>query len=236
MISVCMATYNGEAFIIRQLESILKQLGTGDEVIIIDDCSEDQTVELIQNLNDSRIKVEVNEVNLGPIANFEKSLTKAQGEYVFLADQDDIWLENKVSVMIDKLEATQSSIITHDSRVVDGQLKILSESWNNHNQNNLHPTIINTIWKNGFSGCMMLLTKEAVSAALPFPASIEMHDQWIALVALLNKRKVTMIEDKLMLFVRHGGNATSIIQRSRAVQLKGRLGTIKAVLSYQKKK
>ena len=65
MISVCMATYNGARFVREQLESILKQLGEGDEVVIVDDCSTDQTVDLIRHLNDDRIKLMVNTSNHG---------------------------------------------------------------------------------------------------------------------------------------------------------------------------
>jgi len=228
-----MATYNGSAFVIRQLDSILRQLSANDEIIIVDDGSTDQTKALIEGLHDSRICLYVNQTNIGPIKSFERALTLAKGEIIFLSDQDDIWLDGKVDTILRKMQSTGSDVIVHDSKVVDGDLKKISDSWNQHNANNLQPTVLNTIVKNGFSGCMMAFTSEVVQDSLPFPKTIEMHDQWVALSALMHKKKVTMIDDVLMLFVRHGDNATSITKRSFFERLKGRINTLKAVIKYK---
>ncbi len=83
-ISVCMATYNGSRFIEKQIQSILPQLSYNDELVIVDDCSSDQTVNLIQKFTDSRIKLWENTGNLGAIKNFEKSITNAEGDIIFL--------------------------------------------------------------------------------------------------------------------------------------------------------
>lgn len=95
MISVCMATYNGEEYIKEQLESILCQLGEMDEIIISDDGSTDNTLNIIESYNDSRIKIHINTGKHGFVYNFENALQKAKGEYIFLSDQDDIWLPEK---------------------------------------------------------------------------------------------------------------------------------------------
>jgi len=79
-----MATYNGSAFVIRQLDSILRQLSANDEIIIVDDGSTDQTKALIEGLHDSRICLYVNQTNIGPIKSFERALTLAKGEIIFL--------------------------------------------------------------------------------------------------------------------------------------------------------
>ena len=100
MISVCMASFNGNKYIKKQLDSILSQLGIDDEVIIVDDASEDDTVSTIMNFNDPRIKLFENENNTGVIASFERSITLAKGEIIFLSDQDDIWLPNKIQKMM----------------------------------------------------------------------------------------------------------------------------------------
>lgn len=236
MLSVCMATYNGANFVIRQLESIRHQLTDDDEIIIVDDCSTDKTVSLVNELKDKRVQVHVNEKNIGPIKSFERALMLAKGEIIFLSDQDDVWLDNKVDTVLKKMQLTNSDIVIHDSKVVDGNLNLIDNSWNRYNNNHLKPTIFKTILKNGFSGCMMTFTSEVAKQALPFPKTIEMHDQWLALSALMNKKKVTMIDDVLMLFVRHGGNATSITKRSFSEQFKGRLLTTKTVFLYKIKK
>ncbi|MCD8291094.1 MAG: glycosyltransferase, partial [Prevotella sp.] len=95
-VSVCIATYNGEKYIEEQIRSILSQLSDNDEVIISDDGSHDQTLSLIQSIGDKRIKIFQNEGRHGFKYNFENTLKKVQGDYIFLCDQDDVWLPNKV--------------------------------------------------------------------------------------------------------------------------------------------
>ena len=108
MISFCMTTYNGQEFIMKQLTSILSQLSENDEVIISDDGSVDNTLQIIQNINDSRIillrhksalKGKKNDINFKRrkcILNFENALSKAKGDIIILSDQDDIWYNNRV--------------------------------------------------------------------------------------------------------------------------------------------
>ena len=96
-ISVCMATYNGAEFIVEQLKSILAQLPESSEVVIADDGSTDATLNLIHSLGDARIRVIATEgTRLGPIYNLERALASATGEVIFLSDQDDVWLPEKV--------------------------------------------------------------------------------------------------------------------------------------------
>ena len=94
MISVCIATYNGEKYIKEQLLSILPQLGKKDEVIISDDHSTDNTLDIVKGLNDNRIKIVMNNREKGYTSNFENALSYAIGDYIFLSDQDDIWMSN----------------------------------------------------------------------------------------------------------------------------------------------
>lgn len=95
MISVCMAAYNGEKYIKEQLLSILKQIGPNDEVVISDDGSKDRTKDIVDSLNDKRIRYVENKNKHGFTHNFENALQIAQGDYIFLADQDDIWRDDK---------------------------------------------------------------------------------------------------------------------------------------------
>ncbi len=98
-ISVAMATYNGEKYIKEQLESILLQLENQDEVIVSDDGSTDHTLKIIESLNDQRIKILKGPRN-GVKQNFAHALSFCKGKYIFLSDQDDIWLENKVKHLL----------------------------------------------------------------------------------------------------------------------------------------
>ena len=104
MISVCIATYNGERFIERQIISILNQLGSEDEIVIADDGSTDNTLAILKRLNDSRLRVVEGAHRHSPIWNFERALEQAKGEYIFLADQDDVWMPEKVAVTMNYLQ------------------------------------------------------------------------------------------------------------------------------------
>lgn len=100
-ISIVMATYNGEKFILQQIESIAKQDRRADEVLIFDDGSTDKTVEIIkkyvQENHLTNWRIHVNQVNKGWRKNFVDGLLVASGDIVFLSDQDDIWLPTKLS-------------------------------------------------------------------------------------------------------------------------------------------
>ncbi len=99
-ISVCMAVYNGAAHLLPQMHSILTQLREDDELVIVDDASQDESEKLLRSLSDTRLHVHRNEKNLGVLATFEKGLRLAQGDIVFLSDQDDLWLPGKVDKII----------------------------------------------------------------------------------------------------------------------------------------
>src|ERR1035437_4235872 len=105
MISVCIASYNGEKYIRQQLDSILSQLTVKDEIVISDDSSSDRTTEIIKGYKDSRIKLFEKCTFKSPIFNLENALKKAKGDFIFLADQDDIWLSYKISHTIKQLKS-----------------------------------------------------------------------------------------------------------------------------------
>ena len=96
-VSICMALYNGAKFVEEQIDSILPQLDhPNDEIIIVDDFSKDNSVELISNYKDPRIKLIKNKSNIGYIKTFEKAINLSKNDIIFLSDQDDIWENNKV--------------------------------------------------------------------------------------------------------------------------------------------
>lgn len=136
MISVCIATHNGEKYIKKQLESILSQLDFSDEIVISDDGSTDQTINLIQSLEDKRIKIftykqcfDYSKLYLSSYyyatANFHNALRHAQGEIIFLADQDDIWVENRVSVFMKVLE--KADFVTSNFSIIDEMDELIEE-------------------------------------------------------------------------------------------------------------
>jgi len=104
MISVCIATYNGEKYIKEQLNSIIIQISQEDEIVVSDDWSNDRTLEIVSNYQDNRIKILFNKKEKGYSKNFENAILYAKGDIIFICDQDDVWLPNKVSRMIDALK------------------------------------------------------------------------------------------------------------------------------------
>src|SRR3954471_17623480 len=120
-VSVCIATYNGADFIIEQLHSILRQLGTTDEVIISDDSSTDDTLELIRSLNDTRISILEKQQFRSPIYNFENAISKARGKYIFLADQDDVWLDGRIDKRLPLLQDNYD-LVLNNCKIVDRDL------------------------------------------------------------------------------------------------------------------
>ena len=122
MISVCMASYNGEKYIKQQIDSILKQLSDEDELVISDDGSTDNTLSVIQSIHDKRIKLIHNQGEHGYSRNFENALKNSKGDYIFLSDQDDVWKDNKVETILPLLK--KYAFVVHDTEMTDENLKV----------------------------------------------------------------------------------------------------------------
>lgn len=209
MISVCLASYNGEKYIREQVESILPQLSDLDELIISDDGSKDETINILESFRDDRIIILKNQGKHGFIGNFENALKSAKGDYIFLSDQDDIWMPDKIRVVLDKLE--HADLIVHDAELIDGEGGSLGKNY----YNLLHhsSSFLMNLWKTRFLGCCMAFRKEVLEECLPFPKRIAGHDYWIGMYAL-KKNKVEFIPDILLKYRRHGNNVSSSSEKS----------------------
>ena len=126
MISVCIATYNGEKFIKEQIDSILRQLSLDDEIIVSDDGSTDDTISIIISIDDKRIRIIEGPRKHSPTLNFECAMKEAKGDYIFLADQDDVWKPNKVEVCFKWLQ--NYDCVVSDAEVTDSNLNPLYPS------------------------------------------------------------------------------------------------------------
>lgn len=202
-ISVAMATYNGEKYIREQLESILKQLNEDDEIIISDDGSTDNTINIIKSFEDKRIKIFDGPRN-GVKQNFANAIYNCTGKYIFLSDQDDIWCDNKVNIVLKNFEKEKCMCIVHDCIVFDSSNDdIIYDSF--YKYRNSGSGIIKNIWKNTYIGCCMAIDARMKNTILPIPNNIEMHDQWIGLLCE-KEGKSLFINDKLINYRRHGNN------------------------------
>jgi glycosyltransferase involved in cell wall biosynthesis len=204
-ISVCIATYNGERFIEKQLNSILKQTVEVDEIIISDDNSIDNTLKIIEKLNNSKIKV-IKNIKQGVINNFENSLKKSKGEYIFLADQDDIWKPNKVEIMIKKLK--EYDLVVHNAKIINSKDEKISEKTFFEIRNS-RKGLLKNLYKNSYIGCCMAFNRKILEKALPFPMNIPMHDSWIGLIAEIYG-KVYFDKEVLFYYRRHESNVSEL--------------------------
>lgn len=221
MISVCMATYNGNKYIIQQISSILSQLGKNDEIIVSDDGSNDGTIGIIESFNDERIKIFRKQGKHGVVPNFENALRHSSGDIIFFSDQDDIWDEKKVKTCTQALE--EVDLVVHNSKVIyedgshsDKDFFQLRNSGSGYWKN---------LKRNSFMGSCMAFRKEVKDYVLPFPKYILWHDMWIGL--MVEKRgKTKFINEKLLYYRRHGTNTSATSEKSTfslLFQLKYRL-------------
>lgn len=208
MVSVCMSTYNGEKYLKRQLDTILEQLGPEDELVISDDSSSDRTIDIIKSYADKRIRLFENKHFKSPVFNLEFALKQAGGEYIFLADQDDVWLPGRVQKMSEKL--LEYDLVVCNAFIVDQDEKVIHESY--FDWKGSGSGFWKNLRKNSFLGCALAFNRKILHAVLPFPQKIIMHDVWIGLMAE-SLGKVDFLDEKLMLYRRHTDNVTASIDR-----------------------
>jgi len=211
-VSVVMAVYNGEKYIKDQLNSILSQIDDSTEVIISDNGSIDNTLEIIKEFKDPRIKLYQNEEYKGSAFNFEYGLKKASGNIIFLSDQDDIWLENKFSICIKWLE--KFDVVVTDCKIVNSELNILHDSYFHFSRSG--KGMIKNLIKNSYLGCCMAFKRKVLKIATPFPSDIAKsysHDFWIGFVCECFFSSY-FITTPLLLFRRHQANLSSAGNKS----------------------
>jgi glycosyltransferase involved in cell wall biosynthesis len=209
-VSVCMAVHNGELFLQEQLDSILRQLHTDDELVISDDGSTDKTLKIIKSYDDPRIHLLSARIFGNPYQNFEYALSQCRNNIIFLADQDDIWHPGKIKVMVGELASCDLAIC--DCRLIDRQGRVLIGSF--FEWNNSQAGMIKNIFRNSFIGCCMAFHRRILKKVLPFPSEISIHDQWIGLMAMRHY-EVKFIPAILVDHRRHDNNYSTTGGRSK---------------------
>ena len=206
-ISVAMATYNGEKYIEDQIESILCQLQMNDEIIVSDDGSADNTIEIIKSIDDERIKI-LSGPKQGVKQNFANAIQNCRGQYIFLSDQDDVWVKNKVECVLKAFKSENCTLVAHDAYITDASLNIIENSY--FKLRNSGNGILKNIWKNTYTGCCMAFKRDIIKDILPIPNDIEMHDQWIGLI---NERigKSYFLKKPLIKYRRHSNNVSQMV-------------------------
>ena len=198
--SICLATYNGESFIEMQLKSILSQLPRNSEVIISDNNSSDKTLSLIEAMNDSRIKIFSCQEKC-VVKNFENALKNANGDIIFLSDQDDVWLPDKFDIFVKALE--RHDIVVSDCIITNEKLEEIHNSFFSINKSS--KGIFKNLLKNSYIGCNMAFNRKILNLALPIPSNTPMHDWWIGLIGEKFGNPL-FIKKKTLLYRRHAKN------------------------------
>lgn len=213
-ISVVMATYNGALYIEEQLASILAQTLTPTEIIICDDLSTDSTVSILERLakQDVSIKYFVNEQRLGVIENFKKAVSLTSGiGYIALADQDDIWMPDKLEKLCKILSHIDTgqlpAMVYSDLIVINSEGHVVNNSfWNELGQDGYTHCFETLLFGNFVTGCTILMNEHMKKHFAEMPPHVLMHDAWIALIAF-SFGKVTTIREPLVKYRRHNTNA-----------------------------
>ena len=205
MISVAMAVYNGGKYLKQQIDSILSQIRDEDELVISYDASEDDTLIIIRDYEqkDRRVKV-FNDPGHGVIDNFNNAITNSSGDYIFLSDQDDVWLEGKIERLLRCFREESPDLIIHNGLNTDENLEPVSGAF--FDIYRIGDGKLKNIIKSRYSGCCMAFTKEMKNAILPIPVAAG-YDRWIATVCEF-LGKISYVDDVLIMHRLHDSNVT----------------------------
>ncbi|ASO10009.1 glycosyltransferase [Salmonella enterica] len=249
MISVCIPTYNGEYYIEEQIDSILSEIGPDDEIIISDDGSTDSTLSIIEEYKDPRIKVYKNsikninyfkdrtEILLKKVSlNVQNTLMHCQGDYIYLADQDDIWIKGRIAKTISFLNTNSPTLVVCNCSVIDEDRNVTQDSYFDY----ISPSsnIFRTMVKSSFHGCCMCFNRSLLDKLFPFPEYSIGHDLWIGLQAMKFKG-VLFYSEPLLLYRRHSSTVTMTGNKSSNTlnfKIKYRLMMLKEYLRIDKKR
>ncbi|PJA27393.1 MAG: hypothetical protein CO189_07160 [candidate division Zixibacteria bacterium CG_4_9_14_3_um_filter_46_8] len=222
MISVVLATYNGEKYLPMQLESIVHQTYKNIEIICVDDLSEDSTIEILRHFQRQHphlISIHIGERNLGSRKNFERGCRLAKGKYIAFSDQDDWWRPDKLEIL-HRLITSRSNLafVYSDAAITNESLNITEESF----LGSIHrpfegANFYNVAYENMVMGCTMLAATDFVKRALPFPEKGYHHDYYLAIMAKAMNYEVDYINEPLIKYRRHAAN---IVGRDRSLKVR----------------
>jgi glycosyltransferase involved in cell wall biosynthesis len=230
-ISVAMATYNGAQYLQEQLQSIASQTLLPNELVIFDDSSKDNTVRQLQEFKNSvsfEVRINRNQSNLGSTLNFERAIADCTGDLIFLCDQDDIWLLDKISTIVETFAKYPSAgFVFSNAQFIDTEGKLLGEDlWSTlqgrnalfrKNTGSLFAVMING---NVVTGATMAFRSHLRPLFLPIPFNW-IHDAWIAMIASASGWEGIGVEEPLVKYRRHpaqqiGASTDSLTRKVRS--------------------
>lgn len=210
-LSVAMATYNGEKYLSKQLDSIISQTLKPAEIIVCDDNSTDSTANILTHYQQNqKLNYEVNPARLGLIRNFKKAVSLAKGDYIALSDQDDEWMPEKLAQTVSLLKEIEKTelpcLVYSDLLYVDEQGNILNHSFRSeYGQDKYQHNLQTLLFSNFVTGCTIVMNKKMALYFAAMPDDVRFHDEWIALVAFTFGRAAS-VDKPLVRYRRHANN------------------------------
>jgi len=213
-ISIAMCTYNGNSYLEEQLSSISQQTRLPDEMVVCDDGSTDLTVQILKDFEKRTsfsVRFYCNENRLGYAKNFEKAINLCDGDIIFLSDQDDVWVPNKIKIIENKFKSNPNcGFVFSDALLVDEELLPLGSTlWENisfiESQRRLFEVGEQAkvlLKHNVVTGATIAFRKETRNLFLPIPDHW-VHDEWITLLLSLLGIEGDFIEEPLISYRQH---------------------------------
>lgn len=237
LISIVVATYNGERFLRKQLDSILAQSYNNIELIIGDDNSSDNTIDILNAYaKHYPVKIILNEENIGYVKNFERLLFYCSGDYIAFCDQDDIWLPNKLEILFNAIESYEC--VHSDAFLIDENDDIISDSFSSSTHKICLPNRLIDLGFNGcVTGCTMLVKRSLIAEILPFPQGLDVHDRWIGALSF-SRNSLAYMDVPLIKYRQHGENtigAFDVKQSSHEIIVKWLKENYRNIFSVNKK-
>lgn len=246
MIDILIATFNGEAYIREQLNSILSQTFTDWRVIAHDDGSTDATVDIVKDfcsLYPDKFKLIEDGFVFGSAKeNFSFLLENSSAEYIMFCDQDDVWLPSKIERTLNKMKELvkksneNTPVVVHsDLMIVDVDLNVISESMFDFQRLPYKSgTLLEVLAKCSVTGCTMMINKAAKNVSLPIGYDAIMHDWWVVARSIQSGGKVEFIDVPLLLYRQHDNNSVGA-QKNSYMSVLSRIFSIRATyLSFLK--
>jgi len=213
-VSVVLGTYNGEAYLREQLDSIFAQTWFPQEIIAVDDCSTDGTVAILHEYaaRTDRMKVIVNEQNLGFIRNFEKGCSLSKGRWIALCDQDDYWMPDKIEKMVAAI-GNHCEMVYCDSQLCDENLQPLGKRISDLVHFQSFDDARQLCVFSRMYGHATLITRFLFERSRPFLKEVP-HDGWLAYHATLYGG-VQYLPEVLVKYRQHAGNVFGVVGRKK---------------------
>src|SRR5258708_21679294 len=214
LVSIALCTYNGEKFLVKQLDSLLSQEYTNIEIIAVDDCSSDSTWNILSDYarKDKRLRTYQNDKNIGYASNFERAIKLCNGDYIALADQDDIWEKRKIKIMIESVD--DHVMVYHNSDFIDEHdRRIGNDTMASEHRMYDGESCLPVILANCIHGHATLFDSKLKNYLFPFNEKIS-HD-WGIVYAAFNLGSVKHVDKVLVHYHQHQNSITDFLERRK---------------------